>query len=47
MTAFEREEYGAAVGQLREEPDEEVFRSAWTEGRLMTADAAVAFALSQ
>jgi predicted ATPase/class 3 adenylate cyclase len=47
MTAFEREEYGAAVARLRQELDEEVFRSAWAEGRLMRADAAVAFALSQ
>ena len=46
MTAFEREEYGAAVVRLREELDEEALRSAWAEGRLMKADAAVAFALS-
>jgi len=47
MTAFEREEYGAAVGQLREELDEEARRSAWAEGRRIGADAAVAFALSE
>ena len=46
MTAFEREEYGAALGQLREALDEDVFRSVWAEGRTLSADSAVAFALS-
>ena len=45
MTGFEREEYDAAVARLRQ-PDEEALRRAWADGRLMTADADVAFALS-
>jgi hypothetical protein len=47
MTAFERDEYDAAVARLRAELDEEAIRGAWADGRLMSADAAVAFALSQ
>ena len=47
MTDFERAEYDAAVGRLRAELDAGDLGSAWSEGRLTTADAAVAFALSQ
>ncbi len=46
MAGVEREEYDAAVGRLREELDRGSLGSAWAEGGGMTADAAVAFALS-
>jgi len=46
MSGFEREEYDSAVGRLRQELDRGSLGSAWAEGGGMTADAAVAFALS-
>lgn len=46
MTALEGEEYGAEISRLREELDVGTLASAWTEGRQMGADEAVAFALS-
>jgi predicted ATPase/class 3 adenylate cyclase len=46
MTAFEREEYDAAVERLRQELDEGTFAAEWAEGRLLDGDAAVALALS-
>lgn len=46
MTPFERGEYDAAVGRSRAGLDASAFESTWTAGRLMTVDAAVAFALS-
>jgi predicted ATPase len=46
MSGLEREEYDSAVGRLREELDRGSLGSAWAEGGGMTADAAVAFALS-
>jgi tetratricopeptide (TPR) repeat protein len=46
MTAFEREEYDTAVERSRARLDASAVESAWTAGRLMTVDAAVAFALS-
>ena len=46
MTRLEREEYDAAVLQLRDELDAAAFDEFWAEGRRMTADEAVAFALS-
>ena len=46
MSGFEREEYDSAVDRLREELDRGSLGSAWAEGGGMTADAAVAFALS-
>jgi predicted ATPase/class 3 adenylate cyclase len=46
MSGFEREEYDAALGRLRNELDRGSLGSAWAEGGGMTADAAVAFALS-
>jgi hypothetical protein len=47
MTSPERGEYDAAIRRLGETLDEEARRSAWADGRRMTAEAAVAFALSQ
>ena len=47
MTALEREEYDAEVGRLRGMLDAEAFASAWADGRRMTADEAVDFALSE
>jgi predicted ATPase/class 3 adenylate cyclase len=46
MTTFEQEEYAAAVERLRTEIDGDALESAWADGRRMTADAAVAFAVS-
>ena len=46
MTAFEREEYDAEVGRLRQELDEGALTSAWAVGQRMTADEAVELALS-
>jgi predicted ATPase/class 3 adenylate cyclase len=46
MSGFEREEYDAVVGRLRDDLDPGSLGSAWAEGGGMTADAAVAFALS-
>jgi hypothetical protein len=45
MTSYEREEYDAEVRRLHGELDETPFTSAWAEGRQMTADEAVGFAL--
>jgi predicted ATPase/class 3 adenylate cyclase len=42
----ERGEYDAAIGRLRSQLDELALRSAWTDGRAMTVDAAVVLALS-
>ena len=47
MTAIEREEYDAQIARLRREFDDGVLGPAWTAGRGMTSDEAVAFALSQ
>ena len=46
MTPFEHEEHDAAMGRLRGAWDAGALAEAWAEGRRMTADAAVAFALS-
>lgn len=46
MTPPEREAYDAAILALRAEVDGEALDSAWAEGRRLTADAAVAFAVS-
>lgn len=46
MTSLERKEYNAEMLRLRETLDEAALSSAWAEGLQMTADAAVAFALS-
>jgi hypothetical protein len=47
MTSLESEEYGSEIARLRAQLDEGTFKSAWAEGRQMTADQAVAFALSE
>jgi len=47
MTALEREEYDAEILRLREALDEGALRSAWAEGRQLTADEAVVFAVSE
>jgi hypothetical protein len=46
MTGIERQEYDAAIHRLREGLDGGALGSAWAEGRGMSADAAVTFALS-
>jgi predicted ATPase len=46
MTSFEREEYEAEVRRLHGELDEGSLASAWADGRQMTADEAVVFAIS-
>jgi hypothetical protein len=46
MLSDEREEYDAAIGQLRNALDATALDSAWAEGRRMTTDEAVALALS-
>jgi hypothetical protein len=46
MSGVEREEYDSTVGRLREELDRGSLGSAWAEGGGMSADAAVALALS-
>jgi predicted ATPase/class 3 adenylate cyclase len=46
MTAMEAAESDAAMLRLRQTLDEGALGSAWAEGRRMTAEAAVAFALS-
>ncbi len=46
MTALEREEYEAAVARLRSEMDATLFASAWAEGRLLSMDQAVRYALN-
>jgi predicted ATPase/class 3 adenylate cyclase len=47
MTSLERAEYDAEMLRLRETLDEGALGSAWAEGRRMTADAAVTFALAE
>lgn len=47
MTSLEGKEYDAAIRRLREALDEEAVSSAGAEGRQMTADEAVAFAVSE
>ncbi|HEY8869613.1 MAG TPA: hypothetical protein VIM30_09490 [Candidatus Limnocylindrales bacterium] len=47
MTSLEQKEYDAEILRLREALDAEAFRTAWGEGSQMTADEAVAFALSE
>ena len=47
MTETERKEYDAALEQLRQESDPESLAARRAEGRRMTADAAVAFALAE
>ena len=46
MTSLERTEYDAEVDRLRQALDTAAFQAAWAEGRGMTVDAAVAFAIS-
>jgi len=46
MSDFERDEFDSAVGRLRDDLDPRSLGLAWAEGGGMTADAAVAFALS-
>jgi predicted ATPase/class 3 adenylate cyclase len=46
MMAIERDEYDRQVARLRDELDGPTLESAWAEGRHLTADAAVAYALS-
>jgi len=46
MTEFERGEHAAAVDRLRAAVAGDALRTAWETGRRMTADAAVALALS-
>ena len=47
MAPAEREEYDVAIGRLGGMTSDEARRSAWAEGRGMTSDEAVAFALSR
>jgi predicted ATPase/class 3 adenylate cyclase len=46
MTAFERGEHDAAVTGLRRQLDDDGLRHAWAEGRAMSVDDAVMFALA-
>jgi predicted ATPase len=46
MTPLEREEYNAEVGRLRAALDKGALNAGWAAGRQMTADEAVALALS-
>lgn len=46
MTANERGEYEAAVAQARAQAEPAVFEAAWTRGRALTMDQAVAYALN-
>jgi hypothetical protein len=46
MSPRERVEYEAEVARLRGLVDPTAFDEAWAEGRAMTADAAVALAIS-
>lgn len=46
MTSLERKVYDAEILRLREELEEGALAAAWAQGRQMTADEAVAFALS-
>jgi len=46
ILAFERPEYDAEMGRLREGLDPATLAAAWNQGRQMTTDAAVSFALS-
>lgn len=45
MTPAEKVEYGGQVARLRAGLDEKVFSAAWAEGRLMTMEQAVTYAL--
>jgi predicted ATPase len=45
MTAFERMEYDREISDLRANMDEAIFAKAWAEGRDMTMEQAIAFAL--
>jgi hypothetical protein len=45
MTAPEQEEYGRAVAAVREQLDAATFTTVWTEGRAMTLEQAIAYAL--
>ena len=45
MTPFERVEYDREVNDLRANMDESTFVKAWSEGRTMTIEEAIAFAL--
>jgi len=47
MTPFEQGEHSEATDRLRAQVDERTFASAWAEGRRMTVDAAVVFALAR
>jgi hypothetical protein len=47
MAVAQSDEYDAQIGRLRDQLDAVVLASAWAEGRQMTAEEAVAFALSQ
>ncbi|MDQ2942000.1 MAG: tetratricopeptide repeat protein, partial [Chloroflexota bacterium] len=46
MVGNEREEYDAAISQLRDRLDATALEAAWAEGRRLTTDEAVALALS-
>ena len=46
MVLVEREEYDAAIGQLRHGLDTTAIDSAWADGRRLTTDEAVALALA-
>jgi tetratricopeptide (TPR) repeat protein len=45
MTPMERREYDQAVAQLRAQMDEASLETAWQQGRLLTMEAAIQFAL--
>ena len=47
MTAQERREYDRNIEELRSGMDEEVFGSNWAEGRAMSMDQAIRFALEK
>ena len=46
MVSVERAEYDAAIGQLRNKLEATALDSAWVDGRRLTSDEAVSFALS-
>jgi non-specific serine/threonine protein kinase len=45
MTPMERPEYDQAVAQLREQMGEATFKSTWEQGRTLTMETAIQFAL--
>ena len=47
MAAFERPEYDEAVSELRAQLDEATLMNAWAEGRAMTLEQAIAYALRE